>query len=183
MARRTSKKPRKKRKCDSLATRNVLIPALLTALSVSILVYLLALASFDLKFGAGSSAILFASFGSSAFILFMMPRSSSARLSKFAKSYIIAGIIGASGYLLLKVIPLYVVAGIVILLTAIVMDATHSRHPPAVGIALAFVLYRINLNGVIIVALGVLLLIILRAFLERFVFMLEEEIAEEFNKI
>lgn len=155
------------------------MPAVLTALATSILMYLLYTVNFDLLYGVGASAIIFASFGSSAFLLFMMPRIGSSRVSSFVRSYIMAAIIGEAGFYASFFMPVYVIAGIVVFALSMLMYATSSLHPPAIAIALAFVLYRIGVYGILIVALGVVILIFLRKVLERFVYIIERNITRE----
>lgn len=159
--------------------KNRVIPALLTALTVSILTYILYSVNFDISHGAGSSAILFASFGTSAFVLFMMPKSKAAAISKFVKIYILGTILGVLGFFMLDFLPLYIVAGFIIFLLSILVYVTKSEHPPGVGIALAFVLFRIDIYGVLIVALAVVILLFLRVVLEKFVYIVEKDILKE----
>lgn len=175
------KKKAHKREKDVLI-KNRIIPALLTALSVSILTFILYSVNFDISHGAGSSAILFASFGTSAFVLFMMPRSKAATISKFVKSYVISTLLGVVGFFLLDLLPLYVVAGIVIFFLAILLFITRSEHPPSVGIAMAFVLFRVDLFGVLIVALAVVILLFLRIVLEKSVYIMEKDIIKDIER-
>jgi CBS-domain-containing membrane protein len=174
----------KKRKTgNETLIKNRIIPAVLTALTVSVLIFVLYYVNFDLSYGTGSSAILFASFGTSAFVMFMMPRSKAATISKFVKSYALATILGIFGFFLLDFLPLYVVAGLVIFLLALLMYMTRSEHPPGVGIAMAFVLYRIDIYGVLIVALAVVILLFLRIALERFVYIVETDVIKEIERL
>lgn len=178
--------PRNKRKkgkqSKEVLLKNRIIPALLTALSVSILTFVLYSVNFDISHGPGSSAILFASFGTSAFVLFMMPRSKAASINKFVKSYVVSTILGVVGFFMLDVFPLYIVAGIIIFFLALLLFLTSSEHPPAVGIAMAFVLFRVDLYGVLIVALAVVTLLFLRIVLERFVYIVEKDLARDIER-
>ncbi len=82
-----------------------IIPAFLAGVSLAILVFLLQYFRIDEAYGLGSSAIIFTSFASSIYIMFITPNSRAAKASKFVKSYIIAGIIGTLsgfGYILEK---------------------------------------------------------------------------------
>ena len=169
-------------KKHEIALKNKVTPAILAALSTAILTYVLYYVNFDLSYGQGASAILFASFGSSAFILFMTPRSKSAKISRFVKSYALAAILGALGLYLVYVMPLFAAVGIIVLILSLLMYALDSSHPPAVGIALAFVLYRMEIYGVLIVILGVMLLLFLRIVLERFVYIIEEDVVKEIER-
>lgn len=171
------KKARHKKK--EVLLKNKVIPAVLTALSVSILTLILYYVNFDISYGSGSSAILFASFGTSAFVLFMMPMSKAAKLDSFVKAYALGTILGLVGFYLLAIFPLYIVAGIIIFLFSLTMYITGAEHPPAIGIAMAFVLFRIDIYGVLIVAAGVAILLFLRVVLERFVYIVEKDIIKE----
>lgn len=162
--------------------RNRATPAALTALSVSILMYVLYYVNFDVLYGTGASAIIFASFGSSAFVLFMMPKSRSARVGSFVRSYVMGAAVGEAGFYLSLVAPLYVSAGVVVLAMSLLMYAADSLHPPAIAIALAFVLFRIDAYGVLIVVMGAAILIFLRVVLERFVYMIEKDIARDMGR-
>lgn len=167
---------------NRILLKNKIVPALLAAVAISILTFVLYYFNFDVLYGKGASAVLFASFGSSAFILFMMPRSHSAKIARFVKSYTIAAIAGILGFYLLDLMPLYVVAGIVVFALSITMYAVDAAHAPAVGIALAFVLYRMGTDGVIIVILGVAILLFLRLVLERFVYIVENDVVKEVER-
>ncbi|MDE1870773.1 MAG: HPP family protein [Candidatus Micrarchaeota archaeon] len=159
--------------------KNKVIPATLTALAVSILTLILYYLNFDLSYGSGSSAILFASFGTSAFVLFMMPKSKAAKIGSFVKAYIFGALLGLSGFYMLYALPLYVVAGIVIFFFSLVMYIGGAEHPPAIGIAMAFVLFRIDIYGVLVVAAGVVILLFLRMVLEKFMYIVEKDIIKD----
>jgi len=62
--------------------------------TVALLTFLLNLAENVLIITIGAKFLIFASFGSSAFIMYLMPENDSAKVNKFVKSYIAAGIIG-----------------------------------------------------------------------------------------
>ncbi len=155
---------------------NRIIPAVLATVAVSILTYILYSLNLDISRAQGSSAILFASFSVSAFILFMTPRSKAAHLDKFIKSYALGTALGYFGLLILRFLPLYVVAGLVMFPLSLLLYVTRSEHPPAVGIAMAFVLYRVDIYGVLIVIAAVIVLALLRIVLEKFVFIVENEL-------
>lgn len=155
------------------------IPGILAALATSILIFILYYVNFDISYGAGASAIIFASFGASAFILFMTPRARSARVGSFIKSYVLAAVLGIAGLYAVSFIPFYVAAGVVVFLLSMLMYATDSDHPPAIGIALAFILYRIDIVGALLVIIGVALLLFLRLVLEKFVYLVEEDVVRD----
>jgi hypothetical protein len=162
--------------------RNVAVPAILTAISMMIILIALDYFHFDLAYGVGTTAIIFASFASSAFILFMTPKAKSAKVSRFVKSYVIGGVVGFCGSLMLAYVPLYVTAAAVIFVVSVLLYITDSQHAPAVAIAFAFVIFHIDVLGMLVVMAGALLLILLRFTLERVVFIieeLEEEVSED----
>lgn len=168
----------------NVLVKNKIVPAILTAIAVSVLVYVLYHINFDVLYGHGASAILFASFGSSAFLLFMTPRSKSARVSAFVKSYLLSALIGAFGFYSIPFMPLYVIAGIVVFAVSMLMYVLDIMHPPAVGIAVAFILYRISgFYGVLIVLIGIAIFVFIRLVLERFVFVAEKDIIKEIKEI
>lgn len=152
-------------------------PALLAGLAVSILIFILYYVNSEINYGA--SAILFAAFGASAFILFMTPKLKSARPGTFIKAYVLGGIIGVIGFYVSALLPFWLVAGAAVFVLSLLMYAADSPHPPAIGIALAFVLYKIDVLGILIVMLGVVILLLLRFVLERFVFIIEKDIAND----
>ena len=156
--------------------RNNIIPAVLTALSLSVLVYILHLVSFELRYGNGSAAIVFASFSASAFILFMTPRSKAAKTSKFVKSYFLGAILGFLGFLLTPVIGTYVTFFAIILVLSLLLIALRAEHPPGVAIAFAFLLYHIDYIGVIVVVIGVIIMLFIRLFLEKAVYVIEGDV-------
>lgn len=156
----------------------LLVPALLAGATLCLTLVLLSLLRIDLRYGAGSSLIIFASFASSIFIMYMTPHSKAAKPSKFVKSYLLAGIVGYFGYAILAFMPLYYAAGFVMFLISMLMVVTRSEHPPAAGIAFAFVLFRIGVFGIIAVASGALLILFVRYMLNLIVFKFEEVEAE-----
>lgn len=141
--------------------RNRIAPAFFVALSVALLVIMFQAMNFELRYGIGSSAVLFASVASSAFILFITPLAKASKPVKFVKSYVIAGIVGAAGYYLLAFLPEYLVAGMVIFAASALLIATRSEHAPALGIAFAFVLFRIDAIGILVVIVAVAMLLVL----------------------
>ncbi len=171
-------KKKHKAKSSSYHIRNKIIPSMLAALSIAIIVFIFGVINFDARYGIGVSAVLFSSFASSAFILFLVPKSDAAKISKFVKSYMIGGFIGYLGILVITFtsMPLYVVTAIFIFITIMIMVITRSEHPPGVAIAFAFILYQLDFFGIIIVILGVLMLIFVKMVLEKIVFIFEEDV-------
>jgi len=77
-------------KSNNLLART-LVPALLAGFTLALLIFILSYFRIDLAYGTGTSAVIFTSFASSIFIMFLMPRSTAAKSSKFVKSYALAG--------------------------------------------------------------------------------------------
>ena len=168
-----------KMKNNEYSMRNRVVPAILASLSITLIVVIFGFINFDARYGMGASAILFSSFASSAFILFLVPKSNAAKLPKFIKSYVIGGSVGLLGILtaIYTSLPLYVITAIFIFITIMLMVLTKSEHPPGVGIAFAFILYHIDFFGIFIVILGILMLIFVRVVLEKLVFVVEKDIS------
>ncbi|MEM0150142.1 MAG: HPP family protein [Candidatus Micrarchaeaceae archaeon] len=156
--------------------RNIAIPALLAALSMLIIAYILHYMNFDIAHGNASGILIFASMGASAFILFMTPRSKAAHVSKFAKSYIAAGLIGYLGFAVKPFLGIYVSLTLVMLVATLTLVLARAEHPPAVGIAVAFVLYNVGFMGIFVVVIAMVLLILIRVVLEKAVFIIEHDV-------
>ncbi len=150
-----------------IEVKRVIIPAFLTALSVAIVVYLLVSFGFDIKYGSGSSLIVFASLGSSAFIMFMTPKSKAAKSSKFAKSYLLAGIIGYISYLIAVYMGVYIGFFIGVFIMSILMYLLKAEHPPAVGIVLVFVMFKIGILGIVLIVASVMFLLLIKYLFNR----------------
>jgi len=75
------------------------------------------------------------------------------------------------------------VAGLVVFVLALAMIATHSEHPPVAAIAFAFVLFKVGILGILVIALGVLVILAVRFALERIVFRFEKTLREEIKSI
>jgi len=169
-------------KSNNLLART-LVPSLLAGFTLALLVFVLSYFRIDLAYGTGTSLVIFTSFASSIFIMFLMPRSTAAKSSKFVKSYTLAGIIGYVGSLCLAFMPLAAVAGLVVFVLALAMIATHSEHPPAATIAFAFVLFKVGILGILVIALGIAIILSVRFALERLVFRFEKTLREEVKNI
>ncbi len=155
---------------------NFIIPALLTSISLVLLLLIFKYANLDIKLGTGASAIIFASFGGSAFLLFMMPRAKAASIKRFAKSYIACAVLGTIGYVLIPLIGIYLTTGLMIFLASLLLVFTDSMHPPAIALLFSYILYDVGFAGDIVVAIGVVALILIRIYLERLVFIIEREV-------
>ena len=150
-----------------LNRNNIIIPLVLMSLTVVLLIFVLHEINFDIRKVSGASALIFTSFASSAFILFLMPYSKSAKNTRFIKSYIIAGAFGYIGFFLSSVINFYLITGAIIFIVSLLMFETDSEHPPAIGIAVAFLLFRIPIYGVLTLLIGIGILAIAKAILEK----------------
>ncbi len=156
--------------------RNHVIPATLMALSLVVLVYILNYVNYDITVGIGASAIIFASFAGSAFLLFMVPRSRTASIPRFAKSYAISCVLGVIGYYVVGIAGIYATVALILFATAMLLVITDSEHPPAMSIAFAFVLFRVSYVGIITVVVAAAVMIAIRVFLEKAVYIIEEDI-------
>lgn len=138
------------------------MPALFTSLSVVMLIAMFDYANYDLSRKSGASAILFASFASSAFLMFMLPDLKPAKMARFVRSYLIGGAMGAIGFTLLPFIGAYLSVGVILFATALLLMWTDSMHPPAMGLALAFIVYDVGYTGMVIAGIGVVMLLVMK---------------------
>jgi hypothetical protein len=141
-----------------LNKNNIFIPLIATSFVVVLLIFILHEINFDIREISGASALIFTSFASSAFILFLMPYSKAAKKTRFIKSYLIAGLFGYAGFFLSKFINFYLIAGIVVFVVSFLLFETDSEHPPAIGIAVAFMIFKIPIYGVITLVIGIFIL-------------------------
>ncbi len=166
----------KKKEIDPVRLiRRRVVPALFTSVSLVILIYLLHIFSIGLEYRLGASAVIFASFAASAFVLFMTPHMKAANPKRFVKSYIIGALMGYLGFILIGIVGLYVAVFVVMSLLALLLVFLDAVHPPGAGIAFAFLLYRVGLAGIFVVILGVAIMLLVRYFLERAVYTIEED--------
>jgi hypothetical protein len=93
-------------------------------------------------------------------------------------SYLLAGIIGYLGSMALPLMPLFVVVGLVMFFLIIAMIMTDSEHAPAAAIAFAFVLFRVGILGIIIIASAVAIILAIRFVLEAMIFRFEKGIGK-----
>ena len=144
--------------------RHVLFPSILAGLSIAVMAYLWNMAHFG---------IIFASFGSSAFIVYVTPKSPQADLRNILGAYPLAGFFGylsASYFVpnihLVDVQFDYAVAGgIAVCLTVLAMLITRFEHAPAAGAALAFVIKTPEVDAVFfLIGGGITLLVLTRIF-------------------
>lgn len=151
---------------DTKKRWKLVMSALFTSLSVVALLAMFDYANYDLSHREGASAILFASFASSAFLMFVAPESRAAKMSRFIKSYVIGGVMGAIGFTLLPFIGAYLSVGVILFATALILIWTDSMHPPAMGLTLAFIIYDVGYTGIAIAAIGVVMLVVMKTFID-----------------
>lgn len=146
---------------------NILIPLLITSFVIVLLIFILNRVNFDIREISGASALIFTSFASSAFILFLMPYSKAAKRTRFVKSYIIAGVFGYTGFFLSRFVNFYIMAGIIIFVVSLLLFETDSEHPPAIGIAVAFMIFKIPIYGILTLIAGVFILVAARYIMQK----------------
>ncbi len=159
--------------------RNKIIPAIFVGITMSITIFILHYL-YNIVIPV-ARFIIFGAFSSSAFLLFMNPKNKSSRLMVFIKSYIIAGIIGLIGSLLLERflhINIYYSIAIVEFVLAIALVTLKSEHPPSMGIGLVYLIERLNIYAIIFVISGALIIAFLDKILEKFIY-IEEKIDTE----
>ncbi|MDE1874314.1 MAG: HPP family protein [Candidatus Micrarchaeota archaeon] len=147
--------------------KHILIPTLITTTALVLLIYLFEMVNLDLRSNIGYSLVVFTAFAGSAFILFMTPYSRSSSVKRFVKSYAIASVLGEIGYLLTGIIGFYPAAAITLFVVALLLFETDSTHPPAMGIAFAFIIFQIDYAGFLIVVLGVAVFTGIKLVLEK----------------
>ncbi len=166
------KKPNSKKKLSRYwsVAGYAILPGLVTAVVVMLLYWLLYVINSNFLYSETSSVLLFASFGSSAFLMFMAPYSKTARPSKFVKSYLLATAMGSVGYAFIGAVSIFLVTGIMMFLLSVLLFITRSEHPPAIGIMLAFVFYRVDVYGILVVVSGVAFLLAIRMLLSKYLY-------------
>ncbi|MCL5017893.1 MAG: HPP family protein [Candidatus Parvarchaeota archaeon] len=153
-----------------------IINSIAAGVTIGLIVLIMESLRFDHTYGLGSSAIIYASIGASAFILFVMPKSRAAAKSAVTISYIIAGFVGYFSYYSSTYIGLAAAAALTVGLTGVFMVLSGKEHPPAVGLALAFVLFKVGLAGVLLVILLGFLIVGISYVLGIFIKDVEKEI-------
>lgn len=146
---------------------NILIPLLITSFVIVLLIFILNRVNFDIREISGASALIFTSFASSAFILFLMPYSKAAKGTRFVKSYIIAGVFGYTGFFLSRFVNFYIMAGIIIFVVSLLLFETDSEHPSAIGIAVAFMIFKIPIYGILTLIAGIFILVAARYIMQK----------------
>ncbi len=125
--------------------RHKLIAAFLIGFTIAILVYF---------FNSLSLALAFSSFGSSTFIIYSDSKSKSAQISDIIPAYLLSSAAGFSSSLLLPAVPVSIVAGIALFVSAFLMLIFDKHHAPACGIALAFVLFKLSTLAILEALVG-----------------------------
>lgn len=159
-----------------------IMPAIMTAISLMALVAVLKYLNLNLIHGVGYSAIIFASFGGSAFLLFMMPEEKASDTRRFVKSYIIGGIIGVISSFILQYLGVFVAVGISIFAASMLLAKTDSMHPPGIAMVFAFIIYKVDYPSIILVVAGVAIMVVIRLFLEKAIFIIEKDIERSGKK-
>ena len=162
----------KKRSEDAKSLRNVLFPSVLAGITIFAIATIWNL----MEYG-----IIFACFGSSAFIIYVYPRSEQASLHNILGSYPLAGFFGyATIHYLLPLLSFddtlrYAIAGgFAVGITTLAMLLTGFK--PAAGAALAFVLRPADVGAVFFLIGGGITLLV---FAKILTFMVKEEHALE----
>ena len=165
---------------SEIRIRNSIIPAIFIGITLSITIFSLSL--IHIYIIPIAKFIVFSSFASSSFLLFMEPHRESSRISKFVKSYIISGVCGIIGFFVSLHIGLYLTLALVETVVALLLVAFQAMHPPAMGIAVVFILERANVFALLFLFTGMLLIIIFDRFLNKFVYIIEDEFKLEPQK-
>ncbi len=160
--------------------RNSIIPAVFIGITISFTIFALSL--LHIYVVPIAKFIVFSSFASSSFLLFMEPKRSSSSISKFVKSYIISGIIGVIGFFISVHIGLYYTLAIVETAIALLLVLTKSEHPPAMGIGVVFILERANIFALVFLVTGMVIIILMDKFLNKFVYVIKNDIKVEIKK-
>jgi len=131
----------------------MLAPAFFAGLTITLLSYLFAFSA--------QNAILFASLGSSAFVLAGFPDLRGAKLRVVFLSYAFGGLFGyACSFIGIPPIA----GGMAVFLTSIAMLFTKNEHAPSAGLALAFAMqHKTAFELVYVLILALLMLFIIKA--------------------
>ncbi len=150
-----------KRKSLRIYTVKKIMNAIAAGITIAIVVLVFQALKFESVYGTGSGAIIYASVGASAFILFIMPKSRAASKTALIVSYVLAGVVGYLSYTLSIYMGDVIASAVAVASISSLMVILRQEHPPAAGLALAFVLYGIGPYGIgLVVSLGVLIVMI-----------------------
>lgn len=164
--------------------KHVLFPALLAGFTIFAMATIWSISEYG---------IIFASFGSSAFIVFVTPKSEQASVSNILGAYPLAGFFGYSSieYLLphltySNTLNYAIAGGFAVGITILAMLLTGFKHAPAGGAALAFVLKPTDVGAVFFLIGGGITLLVL-AKISTFVikegYVLEDAIVHTFRPV
>lgn len=150
--------------------RHVLFPAVLAGFTIFAMATIWNMTEYG---------IIFACFGSSAFIVYVSPRSEQASMANILGAYPLAGFFGYAtiGYLLPHLnfdphLNYAIAGGFAVGVTILAMLITGFRHAPAGGAALAFVLKPTEVGAVFFLIGGGITLLV---FAKILTFMIKEE--------
>ena len=158
--------------------KSAVIPSILLGITLSIFSALFFALRDYLIILADAKYLIFASFGSTAFIMYLMPKSPSAKISKFAKSYVAASLIGYAGLYIAGYLGIFAAIAIVETFIAITMVALKAEHPPAAAIGLVFTINRVGAAGILLIIIGILTISGLTMVLKKTVHVAEHEESE-----
>jgi hypothetical protein len=161
--------------------RNHIVPSIFIGITISATILILSL--LHIYIIHVSKFIVFSSFASSSFLLFMEPKQDSSRISKFVKSYVIAGLVGILGFFVSAYIGIYYTIALVETIIAILLVTFSAMHPPAMGIAVVFVLEEVNFYGILFLFSGMVIIIFFDKFLYKFVYVLEDGVKKGIKEI
>ncbi len=159
--------------------KNTLIPSIFLGITISTVSVLLYVLRDDLIIVSGMKYLIFASFGSTAFIIYLMPSSPSARIDKFVKSYTIAAVIGLLGYYAYPTLGIFFDLAMVETLIGIALVSFKAMHPPAAAIGIVFAIGSVGPYGIVVIALGILTIVALKVVLDKIVLVTEEELGKK----
>jgi CBS-domain-containing membrane protein len=167
--------------------RHILFPALLAGLTIF---------AIGMIWDIQHYGIIFASFGSSAFIVYINPKSEQASMHNILGAYPLAGFFGYATIEFLlpplqnmvfdDVFSYAVAGGFAVAITIIAMLMTGFKHAPASGAALAFVLKVPDVKAVfLLIGGGITLLVLAKIFTFTIKegYALEEAIAHTFRPV
>ena len=155
--------------------KSAVIPSILLGITLSIFSALFFALRDYLIILVDAKYLIFASFGSTAFIMYLMPKSPSANISKFAKSYVAASLIGYAGLYISGYLGIFAAIAIVETFIAITMVALKAEHPPAAAIGLVFTINRVGVAGILLIIIGILTISGLTIILNKTVHVAEQE--------
>jgi CBS-domain-containing membrane protein len=164
--------------------KHVLFPAVLAGLTVF---------AIGLIWNITHYGIIFASFGSSAFIVYVTPRNEQASMHNILGAYPLAGFFGYSTieYLLPYLdfshsLNYAIAGGVAVGITILAMLLTGFKHAPAGGAALAFVLKPTDVGAVFfLIGGGITLLVLAKisTFMIKEGYVLEDAIIHTFKPV